>query len=184
MSRHRLKSTDNRQPWIVNMIELPIFGSRWVQAPLYFGLIIAQCVYVYKFMVELWHLISHAPTMKEAEVMLLVLGLVDVVMVANLLLMVIVGGYETFVSRLYLEDHVDKPEWLDHVDAGVLKVKLASAMVTISSIHLLKTFIDISHTPRETVILQIAIHTAFLVSVLTLVMVERLLRRHSNEVHP
>lgn len=178
--RKRLGSNDNKQPWLINALELPIFGSRWVQAPLYFGLIIAQCVYVYKFMVELWHLLSHASSMKEAEVMLLVLGLVDVVMVANLLLMVIVGGYETFVSRLYLEDHVDRPEWLDHVDAGVLKVKLASAMVTISSIHLLKSFIDINHMSREAVILQIAIHTAFLVSVLTLVMVERLLRSHAR----
>ena len=177
--RRRLGSVDNKQPYFINLIEMPIFGSRWVQAPLYFGLIVAQCVYVYKFMIELWHLVSHAAGMKETEVMLLVLGLVDVVMVANLLLMVIVGGYETFVSRLYLEDHTDRPEWLDHVDAGVLKVKLASAMVTISSIHLLKTFINIDHVTRDTVIMQVAIHTAFLISVLALVLVERLMRRPS-----
>lgn len=177
--RRRLGSLDNKQPYFINLLEMPIFGSRWVQAPLYFGLIVAQCVYVYKFMIELWHLVSQAATMKETEVMLLVLGLVDVVMVANLLLMVIVGGYETFVSRLYLEDHTDRPEWLDHVDAGVLKVKLASAMVTISSIHLLKTFINIEHVTRDTVIMQVVIHTAFLISVLALVLVERLMRRPS-----
>ena len=79
-----------------------IFLSRWLQAPLYFGLIVAQGVYVYHFLVELFHLLQHAPTIKEEEIMLTVLGLIDVVMIANLLIMVIVGGYETFVSRLNL----------------------------------------------------------------------------------
>jgi len=172
----QLSSADNKQHRIINALEAPIFANRWLQMPLYLGLILAQCVYVYKFMIELFHLVMGATSMKEVEVMLLVLGLVDVVMVANLLLMVIVGGYETFVSRLYLDDHPDRPEWLSHVDAGVLKVKLAAAMVTISSIHLLKTFIDAGNTPAATIYAQIAIHAAFLVSVLTLVWVEKLLK--------
>ena len=174
--KRMLSSKDNHQHWLINWVEAPIFASRWLQAPLYFGLIVAQMVYVYKFMVELHHLVVGANALTEVQVMLMVLGLVDVVMVANLLLMVIVGGYETFVSKLYLEDHPDKPEWLSHVDAGVLKVKLAAAMVTISSIHLLKTFIDAGNTPASTIYAQIAIHVAFLVSVLTLVWVERLLK--------
>ena len=118
-----------------------IFASRWLQLPLYLGLIVAQCVYVFLFGKELWHLIADAPQMGEQQIMLIVLGLIDVVMISNLLMMVIVGGYETFVSRLNLDGHPDQPEWLSHVNASVLKVKLAMAIIGISSIHLLKTFI-------------------------------------------
>jgi uncharacterized protein (TIGR00645 family) len=119
-----------------------IFSSRWLQLPLYLGLIVAQGVYVILFLQELWHLISEATTLGEEQMMLIVLGLIDVVMISNLLMMVIVGGYETFVSRLRLENHPDQPEWLSHVNASVLKVKLAMAIIGISSIHLLKTFIE------------------------------------------
>ena len=118
-----------------------IFGSRWLQLPLYLGLIVAQCVYVFLFIKELTHLVTDANTLTEQGIMLLVLGLIDVVMISNLLVMVIVGGYETFVSRLGLQNHPDQPEWLSHVNASVLKVKLAMAIIGISSIHLLKTFI-------------------------------------------
>ena len=119
-----------------------IFSSRWLQLPLYLGLIVAQGVYVILFAKELWHLILDATSVGEQEIMLIVLGLIDVVMISNLLMMVIVGGYETFVSRLGLENHPDQPEWLSHVNASVLKVKLAMAIIGISSIHLLKTFIE------------------------------------------
>ncbi|HFK2922133.1 TIGR00645 family protein [Stenotrophomonas beteli] len=129
----------NRPP--ISPMSTLIFASRWLQLPLYLGLIVAQCVYVFLFGKELWHLISHSVTMGEQQIMLIVLGLIDVVMISNLLVMVIVGGYETFVSRLRLEGHPDQPEWLSHVNASVLKVKLAMAIIGISSIHLLKTFI-------------------------------------------
>ena len=119
-----------------------IFASRWLQLPLYLGLIVAQCVYVFLFGKELLHLIADAPSLTEQSIMLVVLGLIDVVMISNLLVMVIVGGYETFVSRLNLQGHPDQPEWLSHVNASVLKVKLAMAIIGISSIHLLKTFIE------------------------------------------
>src|SRR4051795_11965429 len=119
-----------------------IFGSRWLQLPLYLGLIVAQGVYVILFLKELWHLVTHSFSFSEQEIMLVVLGLIDVVMISNLLIMVIVGGYETFVSRLRLEDHPDQPEWLSHVNASVLKIKLAMAIIGISSIHLLRTFIE------------------------------------------
>ncbi|MEO8445078.1 MAG: TIGR00645 family protein [Gammaproteobacteria bacterium] len=119
-----------------------IFASRWLQLPLYLGLILAQCVYVFLFGKELLHLITDAPRLTEQSIMLVVLGLIDVVMISNLLVMVIVGGYETFVSRLNLRGHPDQPEWLSHVNASVLKVKLAMAIIGISSIHLLKTFIE------------------------------------------
>ncbi|HDS1146674.1 MULTISPECIES: TIGR00645 family protein [Stenotrophomonas] len=129
----------NRPP--LSPLSTLIFASRWLQLPLYLGLIVAQCVYVFLFGKELWHLISHSASMGEQQIMLIVLGLIDVVMISNLLVMVIVGGYETFVSRLRLEGHPDQPEWLSHVNASVLKVKLAMAIIGISSIHLLKTFI-------------------------------------------
>lgn len=122
-------------------LPLLIFSARWLQLPLYLGLIVAQCVYVFLFGKELWHLIHEASRLGEQEIMLIVLGLIDVVMISNLLIMVIVGGYETFISRLGLENHPDQPEWLSHVNASVLKVKLAMAIIGISSIHLLKTFI-------------------------------------------
>jgi len=151
-----------------------IFMSRWLQAPLYLGLIVAQGVYVYRFMIELWHLVSRAHTIQETEIMLIVLGLIDVVMIANLLVMVIVGGYETFVSRLDLSGHPDQPEWLSHVNAGVLKVKLATAIIGISSIHLLKTFINAPALDDKTLLWQTVIHLAFVVSAVAIAFTERL----------
>ncbi len=126
----------------MNPLPALIFSSRWLQLPLYLGLIVAQGVYVFLFLKELWHLIHDAGSLSEQGIMLIVLGLIDVVMISNLLVMVIVGGYETFVSRLNLEGHPDQPEWLSHVNASVLKVKLAMAIIGISSIHLLKSFIE------------------------------------------
>ncbi|QSX79315.1 TIGR00645 family protein [Agrilutibacter solisilvae] len=127
----------------LNPLPALIFSSRWLQLPLYLGLIVAQAVYVFLFAKELWHLIHETPRLSEQDIMLIVLGLIDVVMISNLLMMVIVGGYETFVSRLRLEGHPDQPEWLSHVNASVLKVKLAMAIIGISSIHLLKSFIEV-----------------------------------------
>ncbi len=141
-----------------------IFFSRWLQAPLYVGLIAAQGVYVYQFMVELWHLVTTASKLTENELMLIVLGLIDVVMIANLLIMVIVGGYETFVSRLNLQSHPDEPEWLSHVNAGVLKVKLATALIGISSIHLLQTFINAENKTMPVIGAQVVIHLTFVLS--------------------
>ena len=129
-----------------------IFSSRWLQLPLYLGLIVAQGVYVFLFVKELWHLILEAPHLTEQTIMLIVLGLIDVVMISNLLVMVIVGGYETFVSRLNLAGHPDQPEWLSHVNASVLKVKLAMAIIGISSIHLLKTFIEAGRHRRAALV--------------------------------
>ncbi|GAA2939321.1 hypothetical protein GCM10011428_67240 [Streptomyces violaceus] len=143
-----------------------LFATRWLQAPLYFGLVAAQGVYVYKFFKELWTLIlmcvsGHAT---ETYVMLAVLKLVDVVMIANLLIMVIVGGYETFVSRIGLQGHRDQPEWLSHVNSNVLKVKLATAIVGISSVHLLQMFVDVHHTSHHALMWGTVIHMAFIAS--------------------
>jgi len=158
-----------------------IFGSRWLQLPLYLGLIVAQCVYVFLFLKELWHLLTHAIQFTEQQIMLVVLGLIDVVMISNLLIMVIVGGYETFVSRLGLQGHRDQPEWLSHVNAGVLKVKLAMAIIGISSIHLLRTFIEVSAVGTEGarvtetgVMWQTIIHGMFIVSAIGIAYVDRM----------
>ena len=160
-----------------------IFGSRWLQLPLYLGLIVAQCVYVFLFLKELVHLVTHSFSFSEQQIMLVVLGLIDVVMISNLLIMVIVGGYETFVSRLRLEGHPDQPEWLSHVNASVLKIKLAMAIIGISSIHLLRTFIEagnIGGTARTTdytetgVLLQTLIHVVFILSAVGIAWVDRM----------
>jgi uncharacterized protein (TIGR00645 family) len=158
-----------------------IFSSRWLQLPLYIGLIVAQGVYVILFLKELWHLVLGATQFSEQEIMLVVLGLIDVVMISNLLIMVIVGGYETFVSRLELERHPDQPEWLSHVNASVLKIKLAMAIIGISSIHLLRTFIYAGQLGKEGspftetgVMWQTIIHAVFILSALGIAGVERL----------
>jgi uncharacterized protein (TIGR00645 family) len=174
-----------------------IFASRWLQLPLYLGLILAQAVYVFHFWVELTHLIeaafgdqaalqtlvtsigykSDAPvtSLNETVIMLVVLALIDVVMISNLLIMVIVGGYETFVSRLHLEGHPDQPEWLSHVNASVLKVKLATAIIGISSIHLLKTFINAANYTDKVLIAQTVIHITFLLSAMAIAYTDRLM---------
>ena len=152
-----------------------IFFSRWLQLPLYLGLIVAQAAYVYLFIIEVWHLVSHMTELDETKIMLAVLGLIDVVMISNLLIMVIVGGYETFVSRMNLEGHPDQPEWLNHVNASVLKVKLATAIIGISSIHLLKTFINADNYQEKTLMWQTLIHVAFLLSAMAIAYTDRLL---------
>lgn len=152
-----------------------LFASRWLQAPLYLGLVAAQLLYVVTFMRELWHMTTHIGSLTESDMMLMVLGLVDVVMVANLLIMVIVGGFETFVSRVNLEDHPDQPEWLSHVNSNVLKVKLAMAIIGISSVHLLKTFVEaksyydtMGAQATQLLLMQGLIHMAFILSAMGL----------------
>jgi len=177
-----------------SVLERTIFASRWLQAPLYVGLIVAQGVYVYQFFVELWHLVGVAvhgapkggPD-TSTTIMLYVLGLIDVVMIANLLIMVIIGGYETFVSKLNLEGHDDQPEWLSHVNAGALKVKLATALISISSIHLLKTFIEVrlptTTYKNDDVMWQIVIHCVFVLSAIALAYTDRLMMMTGNLAH-
>jgi len=157
-----------------------IFMSRWLQLPLYLGLIAAQMIYVYQFGAELVHLVDgvffgKGAKFTEAEIMLLVLGLIDVVMISNLLIMVIVGGYETFVSRMNLQDHPDQPEWLSHVNATVLKVKLATAIIGISSIHLLQSFINADRLTDHTLFWQTVIHLTFIVSALSIAWIDRIM---------
>lgn len=161
-----------------NVFEGIIFSSRWIQAPIYGGLIIGAVLYAYKFIEELLHLCLTVGSIKEEVLMLGILTLVDISMVLNLLVMVIIGGYATFVSRMHLDTHEDRPDWLEKIDAGTLKVKLAGALVGISGIHLLKSFIDIGKKDFEQVKWQIVIHVVFLFSTLMLAYTEKVL--HSS----
>ena len=180
-----------------------LFLTRWLQLPLYLGLVLAQCVYVFHFWVELTDLIravmgnkdaldhildivtiegaTRPDKLTETTIMLVVLGLIDVVMISNLLIMVIIGGYETFVSRMNLESHPDQPEWLSHVNASVLKVKLATAIIGISSIHLLKTFINASAYDEKSLIAQTCIHLAFLVSAIAIAYCDRIITQTNQQ---
>ena len=189
----------------MNVLSKVIFSSRWLQLPLYLGLIAAQAVYVYHFWVELLHLMEAAfgnqhalelliksigykdsvqvTGLNETIIMLVVLALIDVVMISNLLIMVIVGGYETFVSRMELEGQRDQPEWLSHVNASVLKVKLGMAIIGISSIHLLKTFINAANYDDKVLIAQTVIHVTFLLSALAIAYTDRLMVQTQNDVH-
>ncbi len=160
-----------------------IFWSRWLQAPLYLGLIVAQVVYVYHFMIELSHLVVKANTIGETEIMLIVLGLIDVVMIANLLIMVIIGGYETFVSRLNLKEHPDQPEWLSHVNAATMKIKLSMALIGISSVHLLKTFINAEQMSEATMLWQVVIHLTFIISAIAMAYTDRIMTKNILDAH-
>ena len=197
------KSPTSKSP--MSALNSFIFASRWLQLPLYLGLIAAQAVYVFHFWVELVHLLEAAfgsetalqalvtsigykttapiTSLNETVIMLVVLALIDVVMISNLLIMVIVGGYETFVSRLNLEDHPDQPEWLDHVNASVLKVKLGTAIIGISSIHLLKTFINAANYDEKVLMWQTIIHLAFLLSAIAIAYADRLMSHHDKTHH-
>ena len=187
----------------MSLLSQVIFSSRWLQLPLYLGLIAAQAVYVFHFWVELVHLLEAAfgnqdalaqlvksvgykdalpvTGLNETIIMLVVLALIDVVMISNLLIMVIVGGYETFVSRMNLEDHPDQPEWLSHVNASVLKVKLATAIIGISSIHLLKTFINAEQYSDKVLIAQTVIHITFLLSAMAIAYTDKLMSHPSPQ---
>jgi uncharacterized protein (TIGR00645 family) len=182
-----------------------IFASRWLQLPLYLGLIVAQAVYVMHFLVELTHLVEAAfgskdaleslvtsigykttapvTSLNETVIMLVVLALIDVVMISNLLIMVIVGGYETFISRMDLEGHPDQPEWLSHVNASVLKVKLAMSIIGISSIHLLKTFINAENYTDKVLIAQTAIHITFLLSAMAIAYTDKIMSAIAEDRH-
>lgn len=158
-----------------SFFEKIIFASRWIQAPLYFGLIIGGILYAYKFVIELLHLCTTINEISETALMLGILTLVDITMVGNLLTMVIIGGYSTFVSRLDIDAHEDKPEWLQKINAGTLKVKLAGSLIGVSGIHLLITFINIKSYESEDVMWQVIIHMVFLLSSVLLAWSEKIL---------
>jgi len=169
-----------RQPNVISKI---IFASRWLQLPIYLGLIVVQGIYAYKFMKSLWALLTSINELDSNAIMLSVLNLIDVVMIANLLVMVIIGGYEIFVSKLNTEEHPDEPEWLYHVNASVLKVKLSMSIISISSIHMLQTFVNAANMPEKTMMWQLFLHLGFLVSALAMAYTDKVLYSTSHKGH-
>lgn len=175
---HRsLKTAHSASNHVEATFESIVFASRWIQAPLYAGLIVAELLYAYKFLLELWEMVFHINKMDETVFMLGVLGLIDVTMVANLLTMVIIGGYATFVSKLDLEQHPDRPDWLTHVDPGTIKIKLAASLIGISSIHLLKGFVDVANENPEHLKWKIFIHMTFLASAILLAWTDKIMQK-------
>ncbi len=172
-----LKPSHSASNHVEATFESIVFASRWIQAPLYGGLIVAELLYAYKFVLELWEMVLHINKMDETVFMLGVLGLIDVTMVANLLTMVIIGGYATFVSKLDLEQHPDRPEWLTHVDPGTIKIKLAASLIGISSIHLLKGFVDVANENPEHLKWKIFIHMTFLASAILLAWTDKIMQK-------
>jgi TIGR00645 family protein len=160
-----------------------IFASRWLQVPIYLGLIIVQGIYAYKFMKNLWYLLTNVNEMDADTIMLAVLNLIDVVMIANLLVMVTLGGYEIFVSKLRTKNHPDQPEWMSHVNATVLKVKLSMSIISISSIHLLQTFVNASKIPEKTIMWEVIIHFSFLISAIAMAYTDKILYSTSHKNH-
>ncbi|MBL8025643.1 MAG: TIGR00645 family protein [Fibrobacteres bacterium] len=157
---------------IESFIETGIFASRWIQAPIYVGLIAAQLIFAYRFIVEVIHLFHYSASMSENILLQTILALVDIVMVVNLITMVVIGGWTTFVSKLDLHGNPDKPKWLGHIDPGTLKTKLAGALITISGIHLLKTFTQLGDSStsisQHQVLWQVVIHLTFVLSTVVL----------------
>ena len=186
MQQTTIKQTDTQQtkshyePTAISKI---IFASRWLQLPIYLGLIIVQGIYAYKFMKSLWELIVNLNEMDSNTIMLAVLILFDVVMVANLLFSVIIGGYEIFVSKLRTRGHPDQPEWLSHVNASVLKVKLAMSIISISSIHMLQTFVNATNMPEKTMMWQLLLHLGFLASAIAMAYTDKILYSTSHKSH-
>jgi TIGR00645 family protein len=160
-----------------------IFASRWLQVPIYLGLIVVQGIYAYKFMKNLWYLLTNVNEMDADTIMLAVLNLIDVVMIANLLVMVTLGGYEIFVSKLRTKNHPDQPEWMSHVNATVLKVKLSMSIISISSIHLLQTFVNASKIPEKTIMWEVIIHFSFLISAIAMAYTDKILYSTSHKNH-
>ena len=172
-----------------DMFEGFIFWSRWVQAPMYIGLIIGAFLYLAKFFQELLHMFTDIMVKGESEVMLTMLSLVDISMVMNLVVMVAIGGYSIFTSKIDVDMHEDKPLWLEGLDAGMLKIKLATSLASISGVQLLKTFVDYREAAEkagaEGIVMEIIIHMVFIFSALLLGYTEKIIHsypRHGIQV--
>ncbi|MEQ8711722.1 MAG: TIGR00645 family protein [Cyclobacteriaceae bacterium] len=180
MARNGLKAVEE-------FFEGFVFWGRWVQAPLYGGLIIGAFIYLIKFFEELLHLFHEMFTLSETKMMLSILGLVDISMVMNLVVMVTIGGYSIFTSRIDVDMHEDKPLWLEDLDAGQLKIKLATSLASISGVQLLKTFIDyrdaVQKASSEGIIIEIVIHMVFIVSALLLSQTEKITHSYLHGKH-
>jgi uncharacterized protein (TIGR00645 family) len=160
---------------IEKLIETTLFQSRWLLAPLYLGLIVALIALLIKFMLKLGHLLTILIASESDVLIFKVLGLVDIVLIANLLLIIIFSGYENFVSKIdAVEGHVDKPDWMGTIDYSTLKLKVIGSIVAISSIELLRAFIDIHEMDKNDLFWLIIMHITFVTVGVLFALMERI----------
>jgi len=158
---------------IERSIEKLLFACRWLLAPLYLGLSLALIALGIKFFQEAYHVFTHVTTLVEADLVLTVLAMIDLVLVGSLIVMVMFSGYENFVSRIDVETSSDTPAWLSKLDSGTLKLKVAVSIVAISSIHLLRVFMNAHQTPNDKIMWYVILHLTFVVSAVLLGVLDR-----------
>jgi uncharacterized protein (TIGR00645 family) len=159
-------------------IEKSLFASRWILAPIYLGLTIAMLAVGVKFFQEAFHVMFHVWTMSEADMVLAVLAMIDMVLVASLVVMVMLSGYENFVSQIELADEGKKLDWLGKLDATALKLKVSASIVAISSIHLLQIFMNAQQTPNDKILWYVILHLTFVVSSVLMAVMDRIGHRN------
>ena len=156
------------------LLENSMYASRWLLAPIYFGLSIALLLLGIKFFQEAVHALPLVFSMKEADLILMVLSLVDMALVGGLLVMVMLSGYENFVSQIDIDDSKEKLAWLGKLDSGSLKQKVAASIVAISSIHLLKAFMNAQQIENEKLMWYVIIHLTFVLSAMGMAFLDRM----------
>ncbi len=159
-------------------IEKSLFASRWLLAPIYLGLTLAMLAVGIKFFQEAFHVIFHVWTMAESDMVLTILAMIDLVLVASLVVMVMLSGYENFVSQIDLVDEGKKLDWLGKLDASALKLKVAASIVAISSIHLLQIFMNIQQTPNDKILWYVIVHLTFVISSVLMAVMDRIGGHH------
>lgn len=162
------------------IFERIMYASRWIMAPIYLGLSFALLALGVKFFQEVYHILTHLFEMAEIDLVLIVLSLIDISLVGGLIVMVMFSGYENFVSRLDLGDHDDKLNWLGKLDAGSLKNKVAASIVAISSIHLLKVFMNTENIQNDKILWYLLIHITFVLSAVAMGYLDKKLRDSSD----
>jgi len=156
------------------MIERLLLASRWILAPVYLGMSLALIALSIKFFQDVYHVLGHIWTIPEAEMVLAILALVDMVLVASLVVMVMFSGYENFVSRIDVEEGSERLGWLGKLDSGTLKLKVAASIVAISSIHLLRAFVNLEHVSNDKLLWYVVIHLTFVISALLMGVLDKL----------
>lgn len=165
---------------LADLNEKIIFETRWTLAPLYLGLLAGLCIYCLKFMELLYGMIVHVGGAETEQVMLDLLGLVDITMVANLVYMVMIGGYSIFIREIHFHKMADKPRFLNNINSGTLKIKLSMSLVGVSGVHLLKDFMNADHLGWDVVGKRLAVHGIFVISSIGLALTDRMLHPESH----
>ena len=155
-------------------IENTMYAARWLLAPIYLGLSLALLALALKFFQEIFHVLPHVFELAEAELILVLLSMIDMALVGGLLVMVMISGYENFVSQLDIDEGKEKLDWLGKMDSGSLKMKVAASIVAISSIHLLRMFMDAQKIPNDKLMWYVIIHMTFVASAFAMAYVDKL----------